>query len=72
MKQVILRPDPDHVYPGPYVYGPAVPANIFINGQKVCTPKAGVKIGRPMFPDIQRGGIAIAVGDYINEREAQP
>lgn len=66
MKQVTLRPDPDRVYPGKYVFGEAVPVNIFIDGQKVEAPKAGVKIGRPMFPDTMGRTVAVAVADYID------
>ena len=69
-KQVTLRPDPDRVYPEAYVYGEAVPVKIYIDGQKVEAPKAGVKIGRPMFPDIDgRRTVALAVGDYIDDPE---
>jgi hypothetical protein len=70
-KQVVeLRPDPARVFSGKYVYGEAVPVNIFIDGQKVEAPKAGVKIGRPLFPDTDRGGLAVVVGDYIDDKEA--
>ena len=65
-KQVTLRPDPDRVHPGKYRYGEAVPANIFIDGQKLEAPKAGVKIGRPMFPDVMGRTVAVAVGDFID------
>lgn len=68
MKQATLSPDSDRVFPGAYVYGEAVPVNIYIDGQKVETPKAGVKVGRPMFPDIEHGTVALAVGDYIDDK----
>ena len=71
MIRATLRPDPERVFPGKYVFGEAVPVNIFIDGQKVEAPKAGVKIGRPMFPDTDgHRTVALAVGDYIDDKEA--
>lgn len=70
--KVTLRPDPDRIFPDKYVFGEAVPVNIFIDGQKVEAPKAGVKIGRPMFPDTGGRTVAVAVGDYIDEKEGKP
>ena len=68
MSKMILRPYPDSVYPGgPYLYDKAVPVNIYINGQKVEAPKAGIKVGRPMLPDIMPDGVAIKLGDYIDD-----
>ena len=69
MKQATLRPDPDRAFTGKYLFGEAVPVNIFIDGQKVAAPKAGVKIGRPMFPDTDGRTVAVAVGDYIDDKE---
>ena len=68
MKQTTLCPDPDRVCPGAYVYGEAVPVNIYIDGQKVDAPKAGVKVGRPMFPDTMPRTVALKIGDYIDEK----
>ena len=67
MKKIKLYPDPDSVRPGAYVFGEAVPVNIFIDGQKVEAPKAGVKIGRPMFPDIDHGTVAVVMGEFIEK-----
>lgn len=67
-KKMTLIPDPDRVYPGEYWFGEAVPVNIFIDGQKVEAPKAGVKIGRPVFPDTMGRHVALAVGDFIDDK----
>ncbi len=66
MKKLTLRPHPDRVdNTGAYIFAEAVPVNIFIDGQKIEAPEAGVKIGRPMFPDIDHGTVAVALGDFI-------
>lgn len=67
MKYAELRPDPDRVYPGAYVFKEAVPVNIFIDGQKVEAPNAGIKIGWPMFPDSDGHTVAVAIGDYMDD-----
>lgn len=69
MRKALLLPYPDSVYRSSYVFGEAVPVNIFIDGKKVEAPKAGVKIGQPMFPDIQGDAVAVSMGDYINDKE---
>ena len=66
-KATKLWPDPDSVKPGAYIFGEAVPVNIFINGQKVEATKAGVKVGRPMFTDIDHGTVAVVMGDFIEK-----
>lgn len=68
MKQTTLCPEPDRGYPGKYVYGEAVPVNIYIGGQKVDAPKAGVKVGRPAFPDTMPPTVALKIGDYIDDK----
>lgn len=69
-KAVVLRPHPDRVHPDnkyKYWFGKAVPVNIFIDGQKVEAPKAGIKIGRPIFPDTNHS-IGIITGDFIDDK----
>lgn len=68
MKQTILLPQPDRVKPGAYVFGEAVPVDIFINGQKVEAPKAGIKVGRPLNPAVDRGTVSIVMGDFIDNK----
>lgn len=67
MKQAIMRPDPDRVFPGKYVFGEPVPADVYIDGQKVEAPYTGIAIGKPMFPDEQGKTLAVAIGDYFKE-----
>jgi hypothetical protein len=71
MKKYRLFPDPDSVRPGAYIFDKAVPVNIFINGQKVEAPKAGIKVGRPMNPAVDHGTAAIVMGDFIVETKKE-
>lgn len=67
-KRVIMIPHPDRVTRGAYVFGEAVPVNIFINGKRIEAPKAGIKMGRPMNPTVDHCG-AIALGDFIDDKK---
>lgn len=67
-KRVIMIPHPDKVTRGAYVFGEAVPVNIFINGKRIEAPKAGIKVGRPMYPDIDHG-VAVALGNFIDDKK---
>lgn len=68
MKKITLRPHPDSVRAGAYVFGETVPVKIFINGQKVEAPKTGIKVGRPMNPAVDHGTAAIVMGDFIDSQ----
>ena len=67
-KRVIMIPHPDRVYCGAYVFGEAVPVNIFIDGKRMDAPKAGIKVGRPMYPAIDHGA-AVVLGDFIDDKK---
>ena len=69
MKKMTLRPYSRPLDPERYHYSEAVQVNIYIDGQKVEAPKAGVKIGQPMFPDVMGRTIAVKMGDYIDNKE---
>ena len=68
--KMTLRPYSQPVGPDKYVYGEAVPVNIFIDGQKVEAPKAGIKVGRAMFPDTMGRAMSFKLGDFIDDKEA--
>jgi hypothetical protein len=64
-----LIPDPDSIRRGAYTFAEAVPVNIFINGQKVEAPKAGIKVGRPLSPAVDHGTVGIVLGNFIASKE---
>lgn len=71
MEKMTLLPHPDSVGSGfKYLFGEAVPVNIYIDGQKVEAPKAGVKIGRHIFGTMGHT-VAVSLGDYIDDKEGR-
>lgn len=50
-----------------YIHSDPVPVDVYIDGQKVNAPRAGVKIGRPFCFDIQGDRVEVAFGDFIKE-----
>lgn len=47
-----------------YWYEEPVPVDIYIDGQKVAAPNAGVRIGHPIFPDVDKS-VGLSLGNYF-------